>query len=64
MPSYKVKTPLKRSDGVVEPGETVDLTAKAAAELIACGAIEELPPRAEDGNETDVDGKPKGGKRR
>lgn len=66
MPNYKVKTPLKGTDGVIEPGETVDLPAKAARELIACGAIEELaPPAARDDKakaaaKSDGDEEPKG----
>lgn len=40
MPTYVVKTPLRTLDGIVDPGETIDLPAKEGEELLACGAVE------------------------
>lgn len=39
MPTYTVVTPLKTGDGMLEPGEPVELKAKEARELLAAGVI-------------------------
>jgi len=48
---YKVASPIKLLNGVAEIGDDIELTAREAAELRACGAIEadrnEKPESAE-----------------
>lgn len=40
---YKVLTPLRKDGKRIEIGEAVELDAKDAAELLAIGAVEEIP---------------------
>lgn len=44
MKDYKVRVPVKDLDGIHQPGETVSLSDKDAAELIALGAVELIAP--------------------
>lgn len=47
MKDHKVLVPIKDLDGIRQPGETVSLSDKDAAELIALGAVEEIARPAE-----------------
>lgn len=47
MKDYKVRVPVKDLGGIHQPGETVSLSDKDAAELIALGAVELIAPPAE-----------------
>ena len=47
MKDHKALKPIKDLDGIHQPGETVALSDKDAAELIALGAVEEIAPTAE-----------------
>ncbi len=47
MKDYKVRVPVKDLDGIHQPGETVSLSDKDAAELIALGAVELIAPAVE-----------------
>lgn len=49
--SYKVRGTIKTLDGDVTEGETIELNAKDAAELIACGAVEDPGAGVEDAPE-------------
>lgn len=40
MPEYVLKTPLKTAEGVVPPGQTVELSKKDGDALVACEAVE------------------------
>lgn len=44
---YVVASPIKLIDGMAEVGDKITLTAKEAAELRACGAIEGAAPADE-----------------
>lgn len=47
MPSYIVKEPLKHDGTAYAPGETVDMDAKAAEELLALGVVAEAADKTE-----------------